>query len=170
MPPATAIWLSLMRICVVEPEPVIEAAAAADGVFLERAQPRRRLAGAAHPRIGAGDQAHEGRRRRGDAGEMAEKIERDALGAEHRAGVAGDGEEGRPGLDRVAVARLGGDGDARIEPAQRRFDKRQSADRPRPARRDDAAGPRAGRHRRNRGDVAGTAEVLFEGAVDRDRR
>ena len=55
MPPATAMWLSLMRIGVVEAEAVIDAAAAAHRVFLEGAQAGRGLAGAADFRLGVGD-------------------------------------------------------------------------------------------------------------------
>src|SRR5262249_40438103 len=65
---------------VVEPEAVVEAAAAAHRVFLQCAQAGRGLARAADPRLGVGDEAHELGRRAGDAGEMADEVERGALG------------------------------------------------------------------------------------------
>ena len=105
---------------------------------------------------------------------MAEEVERDALGAEQRAGIAGDGEQRRPGRDRVAVARMRGDADGGIELSHRRFDQRQAADHPGLARRDHGAGGGAGRHGGGRGDVAGAAEVFGErtgdGLVDDEGR
>ena len=57
---------------VVQPEAMIEAAAAAHRIFLQRAQAGRGLAGAADAHVGAGDAAHEFMRGRRDAGQMAE--------------------------------------------------------------------------------------------------
>ena len=91
---------------VIEAEAVIEAAAAAHGVFLERAQPRRGLARAADARAVAGGAADEFMRRGRDAGQMAEKVERHALGGEHRARRAGDRHQRGLGRDGGAVARL----------------------------------------------------------------
>ena len=62
---------------VVEAEAVIEAAAAAHRVFLQRAQAGRGLAGAADPRARCARSASTNARGRGrDAGQMAEEIQR----------------------------------------------------------------------------------------------
>ena len=70
---------------VVEAEAVIDAAAGAHGVFLHRAQAGHRLAHADDARLVALHRLDQRRRGRGDAAEMAEEIERDALGREHAA-------------------------------------------------------------------------------------
>src|SRR5262249_58036761 len=80
---------------IVEAEAMVEAAAAADRVFLERAQAGRGFARAADARLGVGDFLHEHGRRRGDAGEVAEEVERDALGRQNRTRRAGDAHERR---------------------------------------------------------------------------
>ena len=55
MPPASAMWLSLIEYRVVEAETMIAAAAGADWVFFEAAQSRRGLAGADDLRAGSLD-------------------------------------------------------------------------------------------------------------------
>ena len=105
---------------------------------------------------------------------MAEEIERDALGAEQRPRIARNGEQRRPGSDRIAVARMDGDDHSGIEPSHGRLDQRQAADHPSLAHRDDPPGGGAGRHRGGRGHVAGAAEVFGErtgnGLIDDERR
>ena len=91
---------------VVEAEAVIVAAAATHRVFFQRAQSRRGLARANDARLGMRDAGHELGGSGGDAGEMAEKVERDTLGAEDGAGIAGNRHQLGAGLDRRAVARM----------------------------------------------------------------
>ena len=64
---------------VIEPEAMVETAAAAHGIFLQRAQARRGLAGAADPHVGAGGVADIIGGQRRDAGEAADKVQRGAL-------------------------------------------------------------------------------------------
>ncbi len=63
---------------------VVDAAAAPHGVLLERAQPGRRLAGVADARAGAVDRVDPGGGERRDAGQVAQQVERGALGGEQR--------------------------------------------------------------------------------------
>src|SRR5207237_7545763 len=70
---------------VVEPGPVIRAAAAADRVLLERAEAGCRLARVEDRRAGAVDSVDEGARERGDPTETAEQVERGAFAREDRA-------------------------------------------------------------------------------------
>ena len=65
---------------VVEPEAVVAAAAAADGVLLKGAQPGRGLAGADDAGAVWRDSGDEVARGGGDAAEAAQEVERDALG------------------------------------------------------------------------------------------
>ncbi len=111
--------------------------------------------------------AHEFRGRGGDAGEMAEEIERDALGAENGARIAGNRHQLGAARDRRAVAHMGGDFDVRREPAERRRDQRQAGDDAGLARVEQGAARRVLRHGRDRGDIAGAAEVLRERARHR---
>src|SRR5262249_32333741 len=66
---------------VIETETMIVTAAAAHRVFLQRAQTGRGLARAHDARLGMGNAGDKSRRRGGNTGEMAEKIECYALGA-----------------------------------------------------------------------------------------
>ena len=70
--------------------PVVEAAAAADGVLLQRAPAGQRLAGVEDPRAGALERIDPGGGRGGDAGEVAGEVERGALGGEQAPGRTGD--------------------------------------------------------------------------------
>ena len=76
--PATARWLSLIRIAVVETEAVVAAAAALDRVLLELPQPGRRLARVEDLGAGSLDRVDEAPRERGDAGQAAEDVQRRA--------------------------------------------------------------------------------------------
>ena len=86
---------------IIEPETMVESTAAAHGVFLERAQPRCRLARAADAHAGAGHPAHELVRRRGHAGEMAEQVEGHPFGRKHGAGGTCHGHQERLCLRRL---------------------------------------------------------------------
>ena len=88
---------------VVEAEAMVRAAAAADGVLLELAQARRRLAGVEDRRAGAVDRVDVAAGERGDAAEAAEQVEREPLAREHRARRALETRGDRPRLDAVAV-------------------------------------------------------------------
>ena len=112
-------------------------------------------------------QPHEFGGRGGDAGEMAEQVERSAFGRKHGARVAGDGHQLGLGRDAIAVAGARLDLDVGREPAERRRDQRQARDRAGLARDHDGAGRRAGGNGRDRGHVAGAAEILGERALDR---
>ena len=90
---------------------MVEAAAAAHGVFLQRAQAGRGLARAADAHFVPAACFDIGRRERGDAGEMAEEIQRDALGRQHGACGAGDRQHLHALGDLDAVARIGLDAD-----------------------------------------------------------
>ena len=89
---------------IVETEAVIEAAAAAHGVFLDRAQSRRGFARTDDARLGVGDLLHERRGRGGDAGHVADEIQRRALGGQNRPCIARNGHQLRAGADLIAVA------------------------------------------------------------------
>ena len=152
---------------VIEPEAVIEAAAAAHGVFLQRPQPGRGLARADDARLGMGDAPHEFGRAGGDAGEVAEEIQRGTLCGQDGAGVAGNRHQAGPGLDRHAVAAVRLDLDLGRQPAECHLHQRQAGDHTRLARNDGGAAPRVLRHRRGRSDITGASKVLFERARHR---
>ena len=159
---------------VVEPEAVVEAAAAAHRVFLERAQPGRGLPGAADAGLAGPDLAHIGSGGGGDAGQMLDEIERHALRRQHRARVAVDVHQRGPGLDRRAVAHRRHDLDVGRKLAEAGGGERQAGDGAGLPRDHHGAARRAGRDRRDRGDVAGAAEILGERArhrvLDLERR
>ncbi len=152
---------------VVEAEAVIEAAAAAHRVFLQRPQSRRGLARADDARLGVGDARDELRGGGGDAGKMAEEIERDTLGAENGAGIAGNRHQLGPARDRRAVARMRHDLDVGRQPLERGRHQRQPGDHPGLPRIEHGAARRILRHRRGRSDVAGAAEIFFKRARHR---
>ena len=94
-----------------EPEAVVDATTAADGVLLEGAQARQRLAGVQDLGGGPlqrGDPVGGGRR---DAGQVAREVERGALGGEHRPGRSGDGHDPAARLHAGAVRDPLGDGE-----------------------------------------------------------
>ena len=150
---------------VVEAEAVIVAAAAAYGVFLHRPQPRRGLARTDDARLGVGDPLDELRGGGGDAGHVADEVERGALGAEDRARVALNGHQLGAGRDRCAVARGCGYLHLRRQAAERSFDHGQAGNHSWLAGDNDGAAARLLWNRCNRGDVAGAPQILFKGAV-----
>ena len=107
---------------VVEPEAVVDAAAAADGVLLQRAPAREGLAGVEHPGLGALERRDPVRRGGGDPREVRGEVEGGPLGGEQTAGGPEDphhrvarlhvGAVGEPvaHLDRVAHQRVEGRG------------------------------------------------------------
>ncbi len=159
---------------VVEAEAVIEAAAAAHRIFLQGAQPRRGLAGADQAGVGAFQLVDQRSCRGGDAGQMAGEIQRGAFGCEHRARIAGDRHQRGLLGNGVAVARMRDDLCVRREPAHDGFDQRQAGDAAGGTRHHDGTRLRILRHGRDRGDVAGAAEVFGERTrhrvVDLERR
>ncbi len=146
---------------------MIVAAAAAHRVFLQRPQPRRGLARADDARLGVGDARSERRGRGGDAGKVAEEIERHAFGAEDGAGIAGDRHQPGAGPDCRAVARLRVDLDVGRQPAERGGGQRQSGNHAGLPGIEHGAARRVLRHRGDRGDVAGAAQVFLERARHR---
>ena len=146
---------------------MIVAAAAAHRVFFQRPQTGRGLARADDARLGMRDARDESRRRGGDAGEMAEKIERHAFGAEDRPRIAGNRHQLGAALHRRAVARMRRDRNLRREPPERGGDERQSGDHAGFAHHDLGAAVEIFRNRRDRGDVAGATKIFFERARDR---
>ncbi len=76
IPPARRRWLSLTRIASSRPTRWLRAAAAADGVLLERAQAGRRLARVEDGRARAVDRVDVAARERRDAAQAAEQVER----------------------------------------------------------------------------------------------
>ena len=86
-----------------EAHPVVEAAAAAHGVLLQRAPAGQRLAGVEHPGAGALEGVHPGGGGGGHAGEVAGEVERGALGGEQAAGRAGHPHDDVTGPDPGAV-------------------------------------------------------------------
>ena len=122
---------------VAERHPVVDAAAAAHGVLLERPQARGGLAGVADRGAGAGDGVDPVPGQRRDAGQVADQVERGPLGGEQRAGRAGDAEHG---LARAARrCRRPRAGRPRPPPPAHQVEDRRGDRRPRPARRATAA-------------------------------
>ena len=159
---------------VVETEAVVEAAAAAHGVFLERAQARRGLARAADASARAFDAADELVRCCRNAGEMAEQIERDALGCQHRTSRPCHMHQRRLCGDARAIACKRGDRDLGRELAEGGGDQRQARDHARFARDHDRMRGGIFRNGRDRGHVARATEIFGQRArddiVDLERR
>jgi hypothetical protein len=159
---------------VIQTEAVVESAAAAHCVFFQRAEPRRRFPCATNACLrvcGQLDECCSGRR---DAGQVAEEVQGGALGRENRAGIAFDSEQRGFRRDRGTIAVMRFDRDLRIELGECRLDQRQPGHRSGLARHGHGARARSFRHRRNRGDIAGAAEILGQRArhrgIDFERR
>ena len=102
-PPASRMWLSLIRIASNSPTRWLVAPPARDRVLLERPQRRRRLARVEDRDAPAG-RVDEPARARGDAGQPLQEIERRALADEQRARRSVDRRRSpRPAAQRVAV-------------------------------------------------------------------
>ena len=89
-PPAAITWLSLISAASRQTHPVVDPAAAAHGVLLQGPQQRHGLAGVADDRAGALDRVDPAPGQRGDAGQVAEQVQRGALGGEQLPGLAAD--------------------------------------------------------------------------------
>ena len=151
---------------VVQPGAVIDAAAAGDGVLLEQAQARRRLASVLDGDARAPDRVHHRRRRRRDAGQAAEQVEHHALAGQQRARAAREQRDRAAGGDFGAV----GCDDRRArglrQAGQHDPDGVDTGDAPGFAAPDHAGHRRARRHDRRSRDVAEIAEVFGERARD----
>jgi spore germination cell wall hydrolase CwlJ-like protein len=84
-PPATAMWLSLIRIASSSPKRWLKPPPHRTAYFSSARRPGRRLAGAADAQIGAGGMANIVSGKRGYAGQPADKIQRGALAGQHGA-------------------------------------------------------------------------------------
>ena len=158
---------------VVEAEAVVEAAAAAHGVFLQRAQARRGLARAADARVGACGAAHVIGRQRGDAGQAADEIQRGALADEHGARRARRSSAACCPAATAAPSRacgLDADVGRRACCNVATASGRPAIDAGLPRHHDGAAPCVRFRNGRDRGDVAGAAEIFVERARARPRR
>ena len=156
---------------VVEAETVVDAAADAaprisatmrrPGIVL-RVQHDLRLV----PAIASTSAARRGRH----AGQMAEEIQRGALGGQHAARRAADRRDRSPGREAAAVGQL----DARSRSPGRSVESEQRGIEPGDdaglARHQRGLGARLGRHDRVGGDVAGAAEILQQRGADRSAR
>ena len=104
---------------VVQAEAMIAAAAHAHGVFLQGAQARHGLARAGHARAirrhGPRDRCGGG----GDAAQVAQEVQRHALGRQHGAGAALDARDLRARLQHAAVRARHAEADRRIQRAER---------------------------------------------------
>ena len=103
---------------------MVETAAAAHGVFLQGAQARRGLAGAADARARTGHAADEFVRRRRHPRKTTEQIERDPLGGKHRARGPRDDHQFALAGNARPVTRVGRDLDLRRKLGERRGDER----------------------------------------------
>ena len=145
---------------VVEADAVVAPAAGGDRRLLQRPQARRRLAGVEDAGAGAGDRLDEAGGQGGDAGEVAEEVERGALGDQQRRAPGRSRAAPRPAPPRATAPR---------RRACRRARPRTGASSPRPASspkatpgcflHDPRPRPRSRRHRRLGRHVA-AADVL----------
>ena len=88
---------------VIQPEAVVHSAAAAHGVFLQRAQARRGLAGVDDDGARPLHRLHIGARKSGDPRQPPEQVERRAFCGQKRAGVGVHAGEHGAGLSVSAV-------------------------------------------------------------------
>ena len=133
-------------------EPVVDPAAAPDGVLLQGAVAGQRLAGVEHPGAGAGQRVDPARGRRRDAGQVAGEVEGGALGGQQAAGRAADPHDDVAAVD-AACRPAPGRPRARSRPSRRGTPARRCrARRRRPA--------RAPRSRRTSVAVAGMVATL----------
>ena len=100
---------------VIEPHPVIVGAAHACRIFVELAQPGNGLARVEQHRAGTLDRIDIAAGQGGDPREVLERVERRALGGEHRTGIAGKAHQRRAVLRAFAVVDQQLELDVRIE-------------------------------------------------------
>ncbi len=103
---------------IIKAEAVIITAAAANRIFLQRPQSRRRFARTDHARFGVRNPLDELRGRGGNAGQMTDEIKRGALGAENGARIARDGHQLGARTNRRSVTRMRFDSDIGTKPAK----------------------------------------------------
>ena len=166
MPPATAMWLSLIRIASSSPKRWLKpppqrtayfSSARSPGVVLRVQQMRVLSAGLADVGVGGG----------GDAGQVLHEIERHALARQNGASVAIDVHQHGFGVDRGAIAHRGHDLDLGRKLAEASGGERQPRDGAGLPRHHDGAAWRAGWDGGDRRDVAGAAEILGQRPRDR---
>ena len=138
------------------------ATAGAHRVFLDRAQPRRRLARIDDRRLRVSDRVDDRPRHRSDAAHPAHEVQRRTLGrqqAARRACEAGDDVARR---DDAAVGFLDVERDRGVDQREGETREIEPGDHTRLARADGEARTRVGGHDRVGGEVAGAAEVLAQ--------
>ena len=151
---------------VVEAGAMVPAAAAADGVLLERAEPGRGLARVEDGRPRPLGQLDEAAGEGGDTAEPADEVERDALAAEDRArGPLDQGEYRRHVGHRRALLEFRPDVYRGVEGVEDGGADRNPADDARLLEQQLRAAVRIRRHERERGRVA-RADVLAQGRAD----
>ena len=159
---------------IIEPETVVEPAAAAHGIFLQRAQAGRGLAGTADPHFGAGGVADIIGGEGGDTGKPADKIQRGALAGQHGARRARNRQDLHARGDHGTVAKMSLDADVGRQFLKHRNRQRQSGDHAGLSRHQDGMGVGCFRDGGHRGDIAGASEIFVEGAlhgfIDHERR
>ena len=139
---------------VAEAEPVVDPAAAAHGVLLQRPPAGQRLAGVEDARRRALQRGHPGGGGGGDAGEVRGEVERGALGGQQAAGRSGDAHHHVAGGDPAAVGEPVGDLDA---PAHHLLEDQRGD--PETGHHAGLAGPEHGRAAGATGDGRGTGDV-----------
>ena len=151
---------------IVEPDPVIPAAAAADGILLQRPPARGGLAGIEDDGPGARDLGDEPRGQGGDPTEPLEEVQGRAFQGQQRPYRASHPCDHGPRRHAVAVADERLPEVAELEaPGQDRHD-RQTRDHPLGPRHEPRHAAGLARDRDRRGQVAGLAEVLGQRQVD----
>src|SRR5436190_210939 len=144
-----------------EPEAMVLAAAAFDGVFLESTPTGSGFAGIENFCARAAHRIHELARERGDSGEALNEIQGDAFGSENGTRVTLDGEQVGAFRDGVPVARMA----CHFVFAERGFSERDAREHQWLARGHDCGGARMGRNCGFRGNIA-RAEILGDGEAN----
>ena len=150
---------------VIEAEAVIAAAARGDRILLQHAQARRGLAGANDlgegPGCGIDGRCGCG----GDPREMAEQIERRSLGRKNGARLTVDARQNLTGLDPLALGHLGFERQAFVQHAERGEGCRKPCDAAVAPGSQQGLRRGAGRDHAVAGDVAASAEILAQRAL-----
>ena len=158
-------WLSLIRIASSRPKRWLKPPPQRTAYFSSARRPGVVLRVQQMRSLVCRRRGGQNRRSRRDAGEPAEEIQRHALAGQHGAGRARDRQQRHAGGDARAVAVVGrGCRRPATSLRKRRSRERQAGDHAGLARHHDGAGRRVLRDRRDRGDVAGAAEILVERA------
>ena len=147
---------------IIERVTVIGAAAAAHGVFLERPQPRRRLARIANLRAGARHRIGIFTRQGRDTAQMVEEVQGYPFCRHHQPGRARHPRNHPPDADPLAIGHLGREDHAIADQPKRCRRQVQPGDHARLARRDIGRRHGFGRQRRLAGQVARQPQVFFK--------